>query len=188
MPTPGQNYAIFAVANLVREIFSSAPENPNPEATPPNSTPSSPDNNDPGISSRTGSDMNPETETTPSPESESETPTHGEEDGEGVGEGEEGEEEEEEEGGECGFCIYMKAGGCRESFIDWEKCIEAAEKNEEDLVEKCHEITAKLHRCMEQNYEYYAPVLKAEREAEETVAKEVEAERERERVGELLTD
>ncbi|KAL9270927.1 hypothetical protein AKJ16_DCAP12164 [Drosera capensis] len=151
----------------------------NPRAPPPNSTPqttpSSPDN-DPSISSQTGSDMNPETEATPNPESEFETPTQGEEDGEGVGEG-----EEDEEGGECGFCIYMKAGGCRESFVDWEKCMESAEKNEEDIVEKCHEITAKLHRCMEANYEYYAPLLKAEKEAEEKVAKEVEAERERER-------
>ncbi|KAA8532954.1 hypothetical protein F0562_032929 [Nyssa sinensis] len=69
---------------------------------------------------------------------------------------EEGEDEEEEEG-ECGFCLYMKGGGCKDNFIAWEKCIEEVEKNKEDIVEKCFE---------------------AEKAAEEEVAKELEKEKE----------
>ncbi|KAL6983453.1 hypothetical protein U1Q18_016839 [Sarracenia purpurea var. burkii] len=37
----------------------------------------------------------------------------------------------------------MKAGGCKDEFIAWEKCIDEAEKNQED-VEKCFEITGAL--------------------------------------------
>ncbi|XP_054810545.1 uncharacterized protein LOC129312025 [Prosopis cineraria] len=57
----------------------------------------------------------------------------------------------------------MKAGGCRDSFIDWEKCIEEAEKNKEDIVDKCVEATAKLKKCMEAHADYYEPILRAER-------------------------
>ncbi|GAB2281974.1 hypothetical protein Dimus_016538 [Dionaea muscipula] len=92
--------------------------------------------------------------------------------------GEEGGGEEEEEG-ECGFCLFMKAGGCRESFVAWEKCVEEADTNEEDIVEKCHVVTAKLHKCMEAHSDYYAPILKVEKEVEEVAEKELELENER---------
>ena len=92
------------------------------------------------------------------------------------GEGEDQEEEDGEEQGECGFCLYMKGGGCRDSFISWENCIEEAEKNKEDIVEKCAEITAKLKLCMEAHADYYAPILNAEKAAEQEVKNELEKE------------
>jgi hypothetical protein len=49
--------------------------------------------------------------------------------------GKEGEEE-----GECGFCLFMKDGGCKEEFVAWEKCVEDAEAagKKGDL---CHDAT-----------------------------------------------
>uniref|UniRef100_A0A0D9WVM6 GCK domain-containing protein n=1 Tax=Leersia perrieri TaxID=77586 RepID=A0A0D9WVM6_9ORYZ len=72
-------------------------------------------------------------------------------------------EEEEEEEGECGFCLYMKGGGCRDAFVAWEECVEAAGKEEgADMVERCFEVTANLKKCMDAHADYYAPVLRAE--------------------------
>ncbi|OVA12217.1 GCK [Macleaya cordata] len=85
---------------------------------------------------------------------------------------EEGEEEEEE--GECGFCLFMKGGGCKDSFTAWEKCMEESEKNKEDVVEKCFEVTALLKKCMDAHSDYYEPILRAEKAAEEQVVKEME--------------
>ncbi|XP_042005576.1 uncharacterized protein LOC121755738 [Salvia splendens] len=90
---------------------------------------------------------------------------------EGAG-GDGGGEEEEEEEGECGFCLFMKAGGCRETFTDWEKCVEEGEKNKEDIVEKCVQATSALRKCMEAHSDYYAPLL----DAEEAVMKQIEEE------------
>ncbi|WCJ43570.1 GCK domain-containing protein [Euphorbia peplus] len=70
----------------------------------------------------------------------------------------------EEEEGECGFCLFMKAGGCKDAFIGWEKCIEEAEKNKEDIVEKCFQVTGALKKCMEAHADYYEPILRAEEE------------------------
>ncbi|XP_038893081.1 uncharacterized protein LOC120081968 [Benincasa hispida] len=89
---------------------------------------------------------------------------------------EEGEDLEEEEEGECGFCLFMKGGGCKDSFIEWEKCIEEAEKNKEDIVEKCFEVTGALKKCMEAHADYYEPILKAEKMAEEEAIIELEKE------------
>ncbi|KAL2559235.1 uncharacterized protein Fot_03974 [Forsythia ovata] len=50
---------------------------------------------------------------------------------ESINEGDRNEEEEEE--GECGFCLFMKGGGCKDTFIEWEKCIEEGEKNKQDI-------------------------------------------------------
>lgn len=83
-------------------------------------------------------------------------------------------EEEEEEEGECGFCLFMKAGGCRDSFIDWEKCIEEAEKNKEDVVDKCVEATATLKKCMEAHADYYEPILRAEKAAGQQFVSELD--------------
>ncbi|POO03487.1 GCK [Trema orientale] len=99
----------------------------------------------------------------------------GGEEGEKEGGGEEEEEEEEEEG-ECGFCLFMKGGGCRESFIAWENCIEEAEKNKEDIVEKCFQVTGALKKCMEAHADYYEPILRAEKAAEEEAFRELEKE------------
>ncbi|XP_058095052.1 uncharacterized protein LOC131240680 [Magnolia sinica] len=85
-----------------------------------------------------------------------------------------GEDHEEEEEGECGFCLFMKGGGCKEEFIAWEKCVEEADKNQEDVVEKCFEVTALLKKCMDAHADYYEPVLRAEKAMEEEVARELE--------------
>ncbi|XP_039835011.1 uncharacterized protein LOC120695861 [Panicum virgatum] len=69
---------------------------------------------------------------------------------------------EEEEEGECGFCLFMKAGGCKDAFVAWEECVEAAQKEGADMVERCYEVTANLKTCMEAHADYYAPLLQAE--------------------------
>ncbi|XP_022957551.1 transcription elongation factor spt5 [Cucurbita moschata] len=92
------------------------------------------------------------------------------------GEDEGGEDLDEEEEEECGFCLFMKGGGCRDSFVEWEKCIEEAEKNKEDIVEKCFEITGALKKCMEAHADYYEPILKAEKMAENEAIIELEKE------------
>ncbi|CAB4309263.1 unnamed protein product [Prunus armeniaca] len=82
------------------------------------------------------------------------------------------EKEEEQEEGECGFCLFMKAGGCRESFIAWEKCAAESEMNEEDVAEKCFEVTAALKKCMQAHPDHYAPILRLEKAAEEETVKD----------------
>ncbi|KAG2319901.1 hypothetical protein Bca4012_053851 [Brassica carinata] len=90
-----------------------------------------------------------------------------------------GDAEEEEEEGECGFCLFMKGGGCKESFTAWEVCVEEAEKNKEDIVTKCMEITSTLKKCMDAHSDYYQPILAAEKAAEQQVRKELEADKEK---------
>jgi hypothetical protein len=85
-------------------------------------------------------------------------------------------EEEEEEEGECGFCLFMKEGSCKDTFIDWENCVKEAEDKKEDLVDKCSKITARLKHCMNSYSNYYAPILMAEKHAEEQVVIELEKE------------
>jgi ribosomal protein L12E/L44/L45/RPP1/RPP2 len=87
----------------------------------------------------------------------------------------EGEEAEEEEEGECGFCLFMKAGGCRDTFVAWEECVEAAQKDGDDMVERCHEATANLKKCMDAHADYYAPVLRAEEAVNERAEAEAAA-------------
>ncbi|XP_022878296.1 uncharacterized protein LOC111396187 [Olea europaea var. sylvestris] len=99
-----------------------------------------------------------------------------------------GGEEEEEEEGECGFCLFMKGGGCKDTFIEWENCVEEGEKNKEDIVEKCFHATAALKKCMEAHSDYYAPILLAEKVAEEEAVKELEKEKEKERLNSLGDD
>ncbi|EXC20015.1 hypothetical protein L484_015692 [Morus notabilis] len=109
------------------------------------------------------------------PQQEEEKPREDSNSSDKVADSDNGGQEEEEEG-ECGFCLFMKGGGCRESFIAWEKCIEEAEKNKEDIVEKCFEVTGALKKCMEAHADYYEPVLRAEKAAEAEVVKELEKE------------
>ncbi|KAK2982927.1 hypothetical protein RJ640_006341 [Escallonia rubra] len=94
-----------------------------------------------------------------------------------------GAEVDDEEEGECGFCLFMKGGGCKDTFIEWEKCIEEGEKNKEDIVEKCFQATSALKKCMEAHEDYYYPILKAEKVAEEEAAKELEKDKEKEKEG-----
>ncbi|CAN8293654.1 unnamed protein product [Cochlearia groenlandica] len=96
---------------------------------------------------------------------------------EGSDQTKEGDADGEEEEGECGFCLFMKGGGCKESFTAWEVCIEEAEKNKEDIVTKCMEVTSTLKKCMDVHSDYYQPILAAEKAAEEQVKKELEAEK-----------
>ncbi|CAL9180980.1 unnamed protein product [Musa hybrid cultivar] len=71
-------------------------------------------------------------------------------------------EEEEEEEAECGFCLFMKGGGCKDAFIAWEKCVDDAEKSQEDIVDRCSEVTGLLRKCMDAHADYYEPILRAE--------------------------
>ncbi|KVH96161.1 uncharacterized protein LOC112528164 [Cynara cardunculus var. scolymus] len=86
--------------------------------------------------------------------------------------------EETEDEGECGFCLFMKGGECRENFIDWEKCIEEGEKNNEDVVEKCFEVTSSLKKCMEAHPDYYGPILQAEKAAQQEAINQLDKEKE----------
>ncbi|KAL2937945.1 SH3 domain and tetratricopeptide repeat-containing protein 1 [Bienertia sinuspersici] len=73
---------------------------------------------------------------------------------------------EEEEKGEFRFCWFIKGGGCKDTFVAWKLCAEESNKNEEDSVEKCFEVTANLKKCMEAHSDYYEPILRAEKTAE----------------------
>uniref|UniRef100_A0A803L1U4 GCK domain-containing protein n=2 Tax=Chenopodium quinoa TaxID=63459 RepID=A0A803L1U4_CHEQI len=70
----------------------------------------------------------------------------------------------------------MKGGGCKDEFVAWEKCVEDAEKNQEDIVEKCFEVTGNLKNCMIAHSDYYEPILRAEKAAEEEVKQEMDRE------------
>eukprot|EP01025_Chloroclados_australasicus_P014417 TRINITY_DN1674_c0_g1_i4.p3 TRINITY_DN1674_c0_g1~~TRINITY_DN1674_c0_g1_i4.p3 ORF type:complete len:178 (-),score=30.25 TRINITY_DN1674_c0_g1_i4:284-817(-) len=72
------------------------------------------------------------------------------------------EEEEEEDKESCGFCRWMKAGGCKVEFTAWEDCVDEARKNSSDFTKDCSVMTQALHQCMENNRDYYEPLLEAE--------------------------
>uniref|UniRef100_A0A0D9VWW3 GCK domain-containing protein n=1 Tax=Leersia perrieri TaxID=77586 RepID=A0A0D9VWW3_9ORYZ len=57
----------------------------------------------------------------------------------------------------------MKGGGCKEEFEGWEKCVQEAEEAGGDVAESCFQVTATLHKCMEAHFDYYKPILMAER-------------------------
>ncbi|CAA6668942.1 unnamed protein product [Spirodela intermedia] len=71
----------------------------------------------------------------------------------------------------------MKGGGCKESFVAWELCMQEAESKKEDLVEKCYQVTGRLMACMEQHADYYEPILRAEKAMKEEVARGLEQDR-----------
>lgn len=87
-------------------------------------------------------------------------------------------EQESEEESECGFCLFMKGGGCKETFINWENCIEEGEKNKEDIVDKCFEATSALKKCMEAHPDYYGPILQAEKAAEQEAINQLNKQKE----------
>ncbi|GFP83687.1 hypothetical protein PHJA_000512200 [Phtheirospermum japonicum] len=72
----------------------------------------------------------------------------------------------------------MKGGGFKETFMQWEKCVDEGEKNEEDIVGKCYQANANLKKCMEDHSDYYALLLQAEKAVEAEAAKQLEEERE----------
>ncbi|KAG2493759.1 hypothetical protein HYH03_007981 [Edaphochlamys debaryana] len=70
-----------------------------------------------------------------------------------------GKDEEEEDEEECGWCKWMKAGGCKEPFQVWLDCVDAVKAEGREDVESCSAIMGPLWECMERNKEYYAPQL-----------------------------
>jgi cytochrome c oxidase subunit 6b len=67
------------------------------------------------------------------------------------------EEEEEEE--ECGFCRYMKAGGCKQEFTAWSKCVDDNREGGKDFTEECRDATISLQECMLEHKDYYKDFL-----------------------------
>ncbi|CAH8304716.1 unnamed protein product [Eruca vesicaria subsp. sativa] len=87
-----------------------------------------------------------------------------------------GEEEEK-----CGLRLFMKGGDCKDSFMAWEVCVEEADKNEENIIPKCMEVTRTLYKCMVDHSDYYQPYLTVEKAVrEEQLKKEMEAEKNKE--------
>lgn len=72
---------------------------------------------------------------------------------------EEGEDEDEET---CGFCKYMKGGGCKTAFVSWMNCVEDEKEKNGDYVEQCIPHMTALRDCMLKNPDYYGPVLDEE--------------------------
>ncbi|GJY07723.1 GCK-like protein [Tanacetum coccineum] len=161
-------------------IFSS-PEDPNPATTAttvtttaamsqtPSENPTNPDEENTPQPPKTSETLNPNQESE-NPNQESSKPVQDNDNP--------NQELEKEEEGECPFCAYMKGGECRETFINWEKCIE--NNGDEDIVEKCFEVTSALSKCMEANQDYYAPILQAEKRAEQKVLNQLEQEKAKE--------
>lgn len=91
-------------------------------------------------------------------------------------EGIEGDKDHDADGeGECGFCLFMRGGPCRKQFIAWEECVEDADMKEDDIVDKCFDVTGLLKKCMLAHSDYYEPVLRAEKameDAEKTMEEE----------------
>ena len=119
----------------------------------------------------TGDSTPDEPASTPATDGEDETARRGEE----AEEGEEGEEEEEET---CGFCIFMKGGGCKDVFEAWSKCVDSERgKDDSDFTETCRDATIALRECMLAHKDYYQPLLdEEEREMEAKAEAEAEAE------------
>ncbi|CAA7406418.1 unnamed protein product [Spirodela intermedia] len=70
----------------------------------------------------------------------------------------------------------MKGGPCKDEFIAWENCVEAAESNKENIVDACFEVTGLLRKCMEAHIDYYEPILRAEKAMEEEATREASEE------------
>lgn len=58
--------------------------------------------------------------------------------------------------GECGFCLFMRAGPCGEAFTAWEKCLEKCKKDGTDFVDNCGPETLRLRDCVDAHPEYYS--------------------------------
>ncbi|KAL6647851.1 hypothetical protein ACP70R_015288 [Stipagrostis hirtigluma subsp. patula] len=64
------------------------------------------------------------------------------------------------------FSLYMKCGGCRDAFVAWDKCIDAAYEEGiisiTDMTERCYEASSNLKKCMEMeaHADCYAPIMR----------------------------
>nr|GEV86275.1 hypothetical protein [Tanacetum cinerariifolium] len=82
---------------------------------------------------------------------------------------------------ECGYCVFMKDGKCKETFTEWEKCVEEAKKNDEDIANKCSRVSSALQDCMQANEDYYllrlmfipSPTVRKDAHEKEVIAKEL---------------
>ena len=69
----------------------------------------------------------------------------------------------------------MKAGPCKQVFVDWEKCVDK-HRTGGDFVGACLPSTQALKACMEANPEYYGDMLEGAVEGEEEGAEDGERE------------
>ncbi|KAK1681709.1 hypothetical protein QYE76_042557 [Lolium multiflorum] len=92
--------------------------------------------------------------------------------------------ETEADEGECEFCLYMKGGACKEAFVSWDDCVQAAQKEDADMVERCSEATVNLMRCMEANTDYYGILLRAEQHVPDQTQAAVAADADKNKVEE----
>lgn len=74
----------------------------------------------------------------------------------------------------CGFCKFMKGGGCREAFNNWSECVDREKDTGSDYTEQCRDTTLALRECMLAHKDYYAPLL----EEEEAMLREQQEEQE----------
>jgi len=65
---------------------------------------------------------------------------------------------------ECGWCKWMKAGGCSEEFEVWLKCVDDVRESGREDVETCASVMGPLWECMAKNADYYAPQVEALKE------------------------
>eukprot|EP00511_Aplanochytrium_stocchinoi_P003467 CAMPEP_0204828228 /NCGR_PEP_ID=MMETSP1346-20131115/5890_1 /ASSEMBLY_ACC=CAM_ASM_000771 /TAXON_ID=215587 /ORGANISM="Aplanochytrium stocchinoi, Strain GSBS06" /LENGTH=360 /DNA_ID=CAMNT_0051957129 /DNA_START=313 /DNA_END=1396 /DNA_ORIENTATION=+ len=65
---------------------------------------------------------------------------------------------------QCGFCLFMKGGPCRNEFMQWEECVGVSKDDEddEDFVDRCAPQTLMLKTCVDNNPEYYYIVTEDE--------------------------
>lgn len=81
-------------------------------------------------------------------------------------------DDEEDPKETCGFCRFMKGGGCRSAFIAWSDCVDKERESGSDFTEECREKTLALRECMLKHEDYYRPLLEEE---EEMMAEKEEA-------------
>ncbi|GAX74155.1 hypothetical protein CEUSTIGMA_g1604.t1 [Chlamydomonas eustigma] len=62
---------------------------------------------------------------------------------------------------ECGWCKWMKAGGCAAEFTAWLDCVDAVRDAGREDVETCASVMSPLWACMEKHADYYAPQVGA---------------------------
>lgn len=79
-----------------------------------------------------------------------------------IGESSKSNESEDAQDDECPICKYMKGGPCRDTFVQWQECLDkvkpdvdsSSSEEETKNLKKCYNITTTMLQCM-QKYEYY---------------------------------